>query len=387
MGERYRGPMGEVVLLGDTIRSPELRHEVPLGIPDPFLYLERDGARHLVVVSFEIPLLEEIGGFVLHPFEEFGVDELRRTSGSQLELLNEIVLRAVRSFGVESALVPPSFPVLTADLLRAGGIEVVPSPDEFVARRRVKSGAELAGIRRAQEAAQAGMEVARDLLRSSAPNAAGVLELEGAPLSSERIKAAISAAFLEHGSSAELFVVSHGPQAAIGHHVGNGEIRAGESVVIDLWPRDNASSCFADMTRTFVVGEPPAEIAEWHALCREALELALAAVRPGVTGKDLYDTVCILFEAAGHPTQRTKVEGEVLEHGFHHALGHGVGLEVHEPPFLNLLGHQPLVAGDVIAIEPGLYRPGLGGVRLEDLVLVTEEGGENLTSFPYDLAP
>ena len=387
MGERYRGRVGDVVLLGDTTRSPELRHEIPLGIPDPFLYLERDGARHVVVVSFEIPLLEEVGGYLLHPFEEFGVDELRRTSSSQLDLLNEIVLRAVKSFGVERALVPPSFPVLTADRLRAAGVEVVPSPDEFVARRRVKSSTELAGIRGAQEAARAGMSVARELLRSSSQNGAGVLELEGAPLSSERIKAAISAAFLEHGCSAEAFVVSHGPQAAIGHHLGTGEIRAGEPLVVDLWPRDNASSCFADMTRTFVVGEVPGEVAEWHDLCREALDRALAEVRPGVTGKDLYDTVCDLFEAAGYPTQRTKVEGEILERGFYHALGHGVGLEVHELPYLNLLGHQPLVAGDVIAIEPGLYRPGLGGVRIEDLVLVTEEGAENLTSFPYDLAP
>ncbi len=383
----YRGRVGDLLILGDTIRSPELRHEVPIEIPDPFLYLEHDGARHVVVVSFEIPLLEEVGGYVLHPFDEYGLDELRRTSGSQVELLNEIVVRAVRSFGIERALVPPGFPLLAADRLRAAGVELVPDADEFVARRRVKSGAELAGVRRAQEAAQAGMAVAAGLLRSATANSAGVLELDGAPLSSERVKAAVSAAFLEHGCSAAQFVVSHGPQAAIGHHAGSGEIRAGEAIVIDLWPRDIASSCFADMSRTFVVGEPPAEVAEWHALCREALESAVAATRPGTTGKELYAIVCDLFEAAGEPTQRTKAEGEVLERGFHHALGHGVGLEVHEQPILNLLGHQPLLAGDVIAIEPGLYRPGLGGVRLEDLVLVTEDGSENLTRFPYDLAP
>jgi len=387
VGERYRGRMGDVVLLGDTVRSPELRHEVPLGIPDPFLYLERNGVRHVVVASFEIPLLEAIGGYALHPFEEFGIDELRRTSRSHVELLNELVVRAVTAFGVERALVPPTFPVLTADRLRAAGVEVVPSHDEFVARRRVKSGAELAGIRRAQEAARAGMTVARDLLRSASPNGAGVLELDGAPLTCERIKAAISAAFLEHGCSAEAFVVAHGAQAAIAHHTGEGEIRSGEPVVVDLWPRDNLSSCCADMTRTFVVGEAPAELAGWQALCREALDRALAGLRPGVTGKELFDTVCDLFEAAGYPTQRTKADGETLTQGFHHALGHGVGLEVHELPLLNLLGHEPLVAGDVIAIEPGLYRPGFGGLRLEDLALVTDGGSENLTRFPYDLAP
>jgi Xaa-Pro aminopeptidase len=379
--------VGDVVLFGDTTRSPELRHEVPLSIPDPFLYVERDGLRHVVVVSLELPLLEQLGGYVLHPFEEFGLDELRRSSGSQLELLSEIVVRAVTSFGVEQALVPASFPIFTADRLRAAGVEVCPSPEEFVARRRVKSGFELAGIRRAQAAAEAGMGAARDLLRRSSAAAGGVLELDGAPLRSEQIKAAISATFTEHGCSADLFVVSHGEQAAIGHHAGAGEIRAGEPVVVDLWPRDNASSCWADMTRTFVVGEVDAELAEWHALCREALGRALAAVRPGVSGKELYDTVCDLFEAAGYPTQRTKADGETLERGFHHALGHGVGLEVHELPLLNLLGKEPLLAGDVLAIEPGLYRPGFGGLRLEDLVLVTGEGCENLTSFPYDLEP
>ena len=202
----------------------------------------------MVVVSFEIPLLEELGGYVLHPFEEYGLDELRRTSGSQLELLNELVVRAVNSFGVERRWCRRASRCFTADRLRAAGVELVPDADEFVARRRVKSGAELAGIRRAQEAAEAGMGVAAELLRSSAPNGAGVLELDGAPLSSERIKAAVSAVFLEHDCSAALFVVSHGPQAAIGHHAGAGEIRAGEPVVVDLWPRDNPSSCFADMT-------------------------------------------------------------------------------------------------------------------------------------------
>jgi Xaa-Pro aminopeptidase len=141
------------------------------------------------------------------------------------------------------------------------------------------------------------------------------------------------------------------------------------------------------MTRTFVVGDPPAEIVEWHRLVKEAVDRTIEPIKPGVKGRELFEIACDIFEAAGQKTQRTKEPGKPLDEGFYHSLGHGVGLEVHEQPGLGLLGEKELVPGDVITIEPGLYRQGFGGVRLEDLVLVTEDGYENLTKFPYDLAP
>src|SRR5262249_22089355 len=153
--------------------------------------------------------------------------------------------------------------------------------------------------------------------------------------------------------------------------------RLGEPVLIDLFPRDRESACFADLTRTYVVGEPPAELVEYHRLCREALDRAIAGIRAGVSGADLHRETCELFEAHGYPTQLSKPPGEVLEDGFFHALGHGVGLEVHEEPGLGRVGAD-LVAGDVVAVEPGLYRSGYGGCRLEDVVLVTDDGCENL---------
>jgi Xaa-Pro aminopeptidase len=379
--------MGDVVMYADTIRSPELRHEVPVAVGDPFLYVERNGERHIVVSTTEIPIISAAGEYTFHPPEEFGLDELRRTASSYAEMANEITLRAVKALGVERATVPWSFPVLTADTLRAAGIELNPERDLFTDRRRVKTGAELAGIRRAQAAAEAGMGAAAVLLRQATADHEGVLELDGHPLTVERVKAAISAEFMAHGACADEFVVSHGAQAAIGHHLGHGKFRAGETIVIDLWPRDTESGCFADMSRTFVVGEVPDEIAEWHRLSVEAHEFVLAAVRPGVTGRSLYDIACEVFEAQGHLTQRTKIVGETAEDGFLFALGHGVGLEVHEQPILGMVGHEEIVVGDVLAIEPGIYRGGFGGLRVEDLVLVTEDGYENLTHFPYDLTP
>jgi Xaa-Pro aminopeptidase len=140
------------------------------------------------------------------------------------------------------------------------------------------------------------------------------------------------------------------------------------------------------MTRTFCVGEPPAELVEYHRLCLDALRRTVAAIRPGAHGRELHRIACSVFEEAGYPTQLTKQPGEALLDGFYHSLGHGVGLEVHEAPWLGRAG-QELVAGDVVAIEPGCYRQGFGGCRLEDLVLVTADGAETLTHYPYDLAP
>ncbi len=140
------------------------------------------------------------------------------------------------------------------------------------------------------------------------------------------------------------------------------------------------------MTRTYVVGEPPEEIVEYHRLVKAALDRALETTRAGIPATEPFRAVCDLFQEAGYPTQLSKGPGEVLTSGFFHGLGHGVGLEVHEPPWL---GRAPgdMVAGDVVTLEPGLYRQGFGGVRLEDLVLVTESGAENLTDIPYELAP
>jgi Xaa-Pro aminopeptidase len=140
------------------------------------------------------------------------------------------------------------------------------------------------------------------------------------------------------------------------------------------------------MTRVFVVGEPSDELVEYQRLCREALERSVAAVKPGVAGSELFRISCEVFEEEGHPTLLSKQPGEVLKDGFYHSLGHGVGLEVHEEPSLGR-GPGELVAGDVIAVEPGVYRHGYGGCRLEDLVLVTEDGAEVLTDYPYGLEP
>ena len=376
--------MSNVLIVGDTMRTPELRHEVPLGIPDSFFYAELDGRRVVAISAMEASRVEGLGtGLEVRPLEEFGADELRRSGLDPHSYATELAVRIARGLHVASAIVPRGFPLGIADALRADGVELRVDQKLFDDRRRRKSAHELAGIRRAQRAAEAGMAAAVDLLRR-AERTNGGLSVDGRPLTCELVKQQVQAAFLANGAVAEEMVASHGPQTAIGHDMGSGPIAADDVVLLDLFPVDLESSCVADLTRTFVVGHVPDEIHEWYRLCREALDLATTEVRAGADGGDIHRLVSEFFAGRGFPTLLTKPEGEVLRDGFYHGLGHGVGLEVHESPSLGMLGEE-LVAGDVITIEPGLYRHGFGGVRVEDLLHVTDDGYELLTNCPYDL--
>jgi Xaa-Pro aminopeptidase len=374
----------DALIIGDSIRSPELRHEVPIAIPDPFLYAEVDGRRLVAVSSFEAGRIDELGTDLdVHALEEFDYDSLLRKGLPSHEFWQELWLNACRTFRVRDAVVPVTFPTGAADHLRAHGVELTVDQPLFDDRRRVKNPTEVEGIRRACRAVEAGMRAGLELLRS-AERADGQLLHEGRPLTCERVKQAVEQAFGEHGAAAEEFIVSHGVQTAVGHDMGSGPIAADDVVLFDLFPRDRETGCYADFTRTVTLGPAPDELREYHDLSRRALDLAIGLVRPGAVGKEIHASVCEFFHGHGHKTQLHKEEGEVLRDGFYHATGHGVGLEVHEEPGIGRLGGE-LVAGDVVAVEPGLYRHGYGGVRLEDLLLVTDDGCEVLTDFPYDL--
>ena len=376
--------MTDVLIVADSMRSAELRHEVPLAVPDPFLYAQVGDRRLVAVSSFEKGRIDDLGtDLEVHPLEDFDYESLLREGLRSHELWPELWLRAARQFRVTDAVVPATFPAGVADHLRANGIELRVDQPHFDDLRRVKNPTELAGIRRACRAAEAGLDAGLELLRR-AERRNGALVLDGEPLTCERVKQAVEHAFGEHGAAADEFIVSHGAQTAVGHDMGSGPIAADDVVLFDLFPRDRETGCFADFTRTFTLGPASDELREYHSLSKQALDLAVAAIRPGVDGKEIHTIVCDFFHEHGQKTQLHKEEGEVLRDGFYHGTGHGVGLEVHEQPGLGRLGGE-LVAGDVVAVEPGLYRHGYGGVRLEDLVLVTEDGAEVLTDYGYDL--
>ena len=379
----------DILIHGDTHSSAALRHELPLGIIDPFSYFEVSGRRVTVIASMEASRVKEAAPDVevIDPYS-LGLDDLIARGLRWHELDSELCLRAAQELGARRLVVPGALSVAVADRLREEGIEVVPDEAEFIARRRSKNAAELEGIRRAQTAADAGMAAAAEMLRFARVED-HTLALDGETLTSERVRDHIREVCAEHGAPAgEDIIVAAGPAGATGHEQGSGPLAAGVPIIIDLWPRDERTGCWADMTRTFVAGgEPAADISRWHELSLSALVRVLEGIRPGVTGRELFGTACEVFEEAGEPTQRTKPEGEPLTDGFFHSLGHGVGLEVHEEPALGRTGSDELIPGDVLAVEPGCYRNGYGGVRLEDLVVVTETGCERLTRFPYELTP
>jgi Xaa-Pro aminopeptidase len=379
--------MTSTIIFADTIRSPELRHEIPAEIMDPFLYAEVDGHRYAVVSQLEVQTVSKAAPDIeLISPEQLGWDELVERHPDWEDAEQELVVRACRRMGITEAVVPSTFPLELADRLRAAGVELTADHRAFEHRRRAKSAAELAGIERAQRAAEAAMAAAAELLRGAEPRS-GILHADGEPLTSERLKATMYDVLAEHAVTCEEPIVAHGPQAAVGHERGSGPIAVSEPLVIDLWPQDTESGCFADMTRTLVAGEAPDEVRRWHALCEQALDRANELIRPGVNAREPFEAVCELFHEHGLPTQLSKEAGSTLEEGFNHSLGHGVGLQVHEAPALGRARGYELIAGDVLAVEPGLCHPDIGGVRLEDLVLVTEDGCETITRYPYALEP
>jgi Xaa-Pro aminopeptidase len=380
-----------LLIWGDTASSPELRHEVPVDIGDPFLYLESGGRRVVLTSALEeVRIARAAPGLERLLIDELGRDELIAEGRSWIEIEQELCVRAAQRVGIRDAIVPPEFPVAVADHLRAAGVELHPDHAPFTERRRRKSAAEMAGIRRAADAGLHALRAAAAMLREAEIRGQELFSSGGERLTSEAVRTRIREVCAQAGAPApaDIMVKTMGPDPNIGHDPGAGPLPAHTPILIDLWPRDEESNCWADMTRTFVRGEISDAVAELHALVLNAHERSCAAVRPGIPGVELYGIACDVFEAAGHPTGRTKAPGETLREGFYHGLGHGVGLQVHEAPILGRTGFDPLIAGDVVALEPGTLVRSFGGVRVEDLLVVTDEGSESLTaSFPYDLAP
>ena len=378
--------MTALLFYGDTERSPAMRHELPVTIGDPFLLGVVDGRLHVMASGLERARIEAAApDAVLHDYDKLGFRELLESGMSRHELELELASRAAAAMGIRAATADPDMPVAVADRLRADGVVLQLDDDAISARRRVKSAPELAGTRRAQIAAEAGMSAAAGLLRRSDRDG-DRLKLDGEVLTAEAVRAAVRDVCQAHGAPAPPDIIVSSPWSGYGHDPGSGPLPADLPIVIDLWPRDETSGCWADMTRTFVVGEISEQVRSMESLVLEAFERARDAVAPGITGRALHDLVCDVFEPAGYRTQRNG-PGEDPNEGFQFSLGHGVGLAVHEPPGLGRTGHDALVAGDVIVIEPGLWVREVGEVRFEDLLLVTEDGGETLTQYPYDLSP
>ncbi len=371
-------------LIDDDSSDADQRYLSGFGAPDPFQTLVTERGLLVLVSGLEYGrATAESQADSVSRTADYDAQQLRHEYGP-----SEGRLRTIAAFladhGVESVAVPHSFPTGTADGLRELGLTVTVETDGVVeSMRAVKTETEVDNIRTAQAANERAMATAESLIAEATVADGTLYDTDGNPLTSERVTRAIERTLLEDGCELEETIVACGSDGADPHNRGSGPLEAGELIVVDIFPRDKETKYFGDMTRTFLRGEPTADVQDRYETVSNAFEAALETVEAGVTGAAVHDAACDVIEDAGYDTLRSNPRAET---GFIHSTGHGVGLDLHESPSVSPSGEE-LEAGHVITIEPGLYDPAVGGIRLEDLVVVTEDGYENLTAYPIALEP
>ena len=365
------------ILIATGREENDVRYATGLVATDPFALLVAGSRLHLVVSALEAARARQAcPAAVLHtPAQLFGDAVPRRRT------LADQVLALVRLLNYRTVAVGPYFPHGIARALERGGVKVQLAEAPAFPARAIKTPREVACIAKSQRAAVAAMRAAVRCIRAAAIAPSGLLKRGGKVLTSEAVKELIEQTLLARRCSAEGTIVAVGPQGARPHDTGSGPLRAGVPIVIDIFPRDKDTGYWGDLTRTVVRGPAPERIRRMHRDVLAAQKLALAMVRPGVESRAVQRAVEDFFRAAGHAT-RLSPPGR--ERGFIHSVGHSVGLDIHESPGLR---NEPgrLAAGNVVTVEPGLYVPGLGGIRIEDTVLVTRTGTKILATFPKKL--
>lgn len=355
--------------------------------PDPVICARVTGKRYLAVSALEYGRAKRQAPVdQLLSYDELGVMRLARElkSGARGQAAAAAELLQSLGAGHSPVAVPPTLDVVYADELRARGIEIVPDAGLFTGLRRVKTEPEIASIEETQRAVEDACAHALGILREAGVAEDGTLLWQGHTLTSKTLRFEIDAALLRRNCAADNTITAGGAQAADPHEEGHGPLRAGESIIIDIFPKGRSSRYYADMTRTVVKGEPPAELQQMYDAVLRSQEAALGMIRAGVNGREVHNRVSEILHERGYKTLvHDQTPGEPLGEGFIHGTGHGVGLEIHEPPRISLADDE-LKPGDVVTVEPGVYDPAVGGVRIEDLVVVTEEGNRNLTEFPKE---
>jgi len=369
--------LGQLLLYGDSVRNANLYYRTGFVIADPILYFEADGRETLVVSGFEKSRAQKESRIDdVRSSDELGYTEAFRETGDPT-LADVAVIRNLAGQSDDAIQVEATFPILLADRLRDAGIRLVPNRDLIRRERRTKDEREIKAIARAQARSEQAIAHATEILREAIVLEDSVI-YRGVPLSSERLKGELEAALVKDGFLSESTIVAPGPGSSDPHWTGSGPIRPGQPLILDIFPQDRSTRYFGDVTRTFVKGEASPELLLMHDTVKVAQQRALDMIRPGVNGRDVFETVMTTFADAGF--------GDGGSHNARclHGTGHGVGLEVHELPRIGRVDEELLV-GDVVSVEPGLYDPEIGGVRIEDLVVLTEGGHRNLNQLPKEL--
>lgn len=375
---RRKGAATAVLLYADTQQSADMLYFGGFRAPDPFVALGI-GRRKIAVLN----ALEYGRGLKESAFDEIlSLEEWHERSKRSIPVndtgMAEVIASLLRHYNVRSVVVPTDFPVGLAFRLLELGVAVAPASGPLFPEREVKSEAEARAIAEGNRASARGLAAAENILRRAAIRR-GRLVVDGRPLTSERVREEIEIACLRAGAVSLDTIVAGGDQGCDPHCTGSGVLRPHELIIVDVFPRVAATGYHGDMTRTFLRGTPSEAQVQLVTAVRSAQKVAQRTIRAGVTGKKVHSQVAAYFENLGFET-RSGSEGAT---GFFHGTGHGLGLAVHEPPRVNHTGGR-LRRGMVVTVEPGLYYPGLGGCRIEDVVQVTTSRPRLLSKFHYN---
>ncbi len=341
--------------------------------PDPFIFLQVDGEKILLMSDLEVDRARKQARVdTVLSLSEY--ERRARASGDESTL--GAVAELLRERGLKKVLVPGNFPIEYADRLRGRGFELGFKAGAFFEERICKTAEEIEAIRQTQRATEQAVEAAIRILRESDIKGDRLI-WKGQVVTSELIKQVINVKLMELGCVAQHTIVASDLQACDPHDEGSGPLLPHRAIVMDVFPQSIGSRYYADMTRTVVRGKASEDLKRMYDTVLEGQELGIERVRAGARGAEIHGAICDLFEKRGYKTGL--IEGRMQ--GFFHGTGHGVGIEIHEPPRISKADNV-LARGQVVTVEPGLYYPRIGGVRIEDLVVVTENGCENLTRFP-----
>ncbi len=369
------------LMVSESAHNADMYYATGFLAHDSFIYLNSKNEK-LLVSDMELGRArKESSVREVLPTSRYSIMEKLRKHKDVDAAYCEMIVEFLRSENVKRVAVPYNFPVQLADCLRKEGFDVIPVKSPFREMREIKKQNEIKAIEFAQRAGERALSEALNAIKNTTIKR-GVLWQEDAPLKTEDVRATIEQCLLSHGCEAADIIIACGKGSADPHWNGEGELLADEPIVIDMVPRSKKERYFSDMTRTVMRGTPSGELRAMYSAVRDAQTAAIKKIKAGITGSELHNIVCDILEERGYKTARGK-SGEFTE-GFIHSTGHGVGLDIHEGPSLSENGKE-LKAGAVVTVEPGLYYKKIGGVRLEDVVVVTRSGCKNLTMFEKNL--
>lgn len=367
----------DILLYSDTGRSADALYFGGVEAPDPFVAFSLRGKKYAVANALEFGRMKRTGGFDLVLPLEACLERARRSWPRQTPGPARVIALLSREMKAGPFTVPEDFPAGLYKELRDIGVPVKISTGPLFPEREIKSAREAEAVREGNRCSAAGIAAAERLLRACRVRR-GRLLYKGNVLTSERLKNAIETACLARGAVSSMTIAAGGDQACDPHNRGSGPLRANELIIVDVFPRVSASGFYGDMTRTFLRGRASDAQRAIVLAVRAAQRKALSAIRAGVNGREVHRAVTEVFLRRGFETKHTP-SGSI---GFFHGTGHGLGLEVHEPPRLSP-ADCVLKRGSVVTVEPGLYYPGIGACRIEDVVQVTSGAPRMLCRYPY----